>query len=288
MKAHNPTFLCLVSSVLKVFGAETGDIDKSRFHLFNPTPRELLRELSADRPDKTESAYTVDAGHFQIEMDVLNYTYDRHNTERSNTRAESVGIAPMNLKLGLLNNLDLQVVLESYTSIRVHDLSTGVVEKRRGFGDMIVRTKLNLWGNDAGTTALALMPFIKLPTNQDDLGNNSVEGGIIAPLAVALPAGWGMGMMTEVDFVRDSVEGGHHPEFVNTLTFSHGIVGKLAGYIEFFSLVSTESDADWVGTLDCGLTYSLTDDIQLDAGLNIGLTRSADDLSPFIGLTWRF
>ncbi len=288
MKSHHTALACLVSSALNAIAAETAAVDKSQFHLFRPTPRELLRELSTDRPDRTESAYTVDAGHFQIEMDVLNYTYDRHNAERSNTRVESVGIAPMNLKLGLLNNLDLQVMLETYTSVRVHDLSTGVVEKQRGFGDVTIRTKLNLWGNDTGTTAFALMPFVKLPTNQDHLGNNSVEGGIIAPLAVALPADWGMGVMSEVDFVRDESGGGHHPEFVNTITFSHDIVGKLAGYVEFFSLVNTESDADWIGTFDCGVTYSLTDDIQLDAGINIGVTRSAEDLSPFIGLSWRF
>ena len=46
--------------------------DKSHYHLFNPTPRELMREFNTDRPDKTESPYTVDAGHFQFEMDVLN------------------------------------------------------------------------------------------------------------------------------------------------------------------------------------------------------------------------
>jgi len=40
---------------------------KSRYTLFNPTPRELVREMNTDRPDKTESPYTPDAGHFQIE-----------------------------------------------------------------------------------------------------------------------------------------------------------------------------------------------------------------------------
>ena len=38
-----------------------------------------MREMSTDRPDKTESPYTVDAGHFQVEMDVLTYSYDRNN-----------------------------------------------------------------------------------------------------------------------------------------------------------------------------------------------------------------
>lgn len=260
--------------------------DKSGYHLLNPTPREQLREMSTDRPDKTESAYSVDAGHFQLEMDILSYGYDRYNSDRENRREESVAIAPVNLKVGLLNDLDLQLMIEPYVSVRTRD--AGGVTRRRGFGDVTVRTKYNLWGNDGGKTAMAVMPFVKLPTNQDDLGNNSVEGGVILPLAVELPGGWGMGLMTEVDFIRDENGGGHHPEFVNTITFGHDIVGDLGGYVEFFSLVSSERGSEWVGTVDLGLTYALTDDIQLDGGVNIGVTRSAEDWNPFLGLSWRF
>src|SRR6266446_6657894 len=77
--------------------------DKSQYTLLNPTPREWMREMSTDRPDKTESAFTVDAGHFQVEADILNYTYDRYNPARTDTRVETVRIAPMNLKVGLCN-----------------------------------------------------------------------------------------------------------------------------------------------------------------------------------------
>ena len=262
--------------------------DKSNYTLFNPTPRDRMREMITDRPDKTESAFTVDAGHFQVEADILNYAYDRHNPERTDTRVETVSIAPMNLKVGLCNNVELQLVIETYTSIRVHDVATGTVQKNRGFGDVTPRLKWNIWGNDGGATALALMPFVKLPTNQDDLGNNSVEGGMIVPFAVELPYGWGMGLMSEFDFVRDSVGSGHHTDFVNTITLGHDIVGKLAGYVEFFSLVSAERGSDWVGTVDIGFTYALSDDIRLDGGVNIGVTRSADDINPFLGISWRF
>ena len=51
--------------------------DKSQYHLFNPTPLNLMREMSTDRPDTTESAYTVDAGHYQIEMSFFDYGRDR-------------------------------------------------------------------------------------------------------------------------------------------------------------------------------------------------------------------
>jgi hypothetical protein len=261
--------------------------DKSQYHLFNPTPRNLMREMSTDRPDKTESAYTVDAGHFQVEMDVLTYSYDRNNGLPGDTRVESLSIAPMNLKVGLCNRADFQMVIETYTSVRTHVRATGQVERQRGFGDIALRLKANMWGNDEGRTALALMPFVKLPTNQDNLGNNSVEGGLIVPFAMDLGGGWGMGLMTEVDVVRGDRDG-HNPEFINTITFGHTIVGDLDGYVEFFSAVSTEEDSEWVGTFDMGLTYGLTEDIQLDAGINIGVTRSADDWNPFLGLSWRF
>ena len=224
--------------------------DKSHYDLFHPTPRSLMRELNTDRPDKTESPITVDAGHFQIEADILSYSYDRRNPAHDATRVESISIAPVNLKLGLCNRVDAQLILQTYNSVRIHDRAAGTVETHRGFGDVIPRVKVNFWGNDGGPTAFGVMPFVKLPTNQDQLGNHSVEGGIIFPFAMDLPAGWDVGAMTEFDFNRNSTGGGYHPEFVNSITFGHGIVGRLAGYVEFFSAVSTERNSPWVGTAD--------------------------------------
>ena len=119
--------------------------DKSHYHLFNPTPRELMREFNTDRPDKTESPYTLDAGHFQLEMDVLNYSFDRYNGLPNNTRVESVAMAPVNLKIGLRDNVDFQLVLQTYNSVRTRDSVTGVTQQS-GFGDVISRLKINLWG----------------------------------------------------------------------------------------------------------------------------------------------
>jgi hypothetical protein len=283
--------LAMTAPTVSAVGAEadpSASPDKSEYTLFHPTPRDRMREMSTDRPDKTESAFTVDAGHFQIEADILSYSYDRYNSAYTDTHVETVRIAPMNLKVGLCNSVDLQLVIETYTSIRVHDFATGVVQKNRGFGDITPRLKWNIWGNDGGATALALMPFVKLPTNQDDLGNNSVEGGVIVPFAAQLPYDWDVGLMTVFGYNRDSVGSGHHAEFIHTITFGHDIVDKLAGYVEFFSLVSAETGSDWVGTVDIGFTYALSDDIQLDGGVNIGITRSAEDINPFLGISWRF
>jgi hypothetical protein len=39
--------------------------------ILTPTPREAMRPLATDRPDLTEGADTVDAGHVQVEVLVL-------------------------------------------------------------------------------------------------------------------------------------------------------------------------------------------------------------------------
>jgi outer membrane putative beta-barrel porin/alpha-amylase len=266
----------------------TPGINKAHYHLFNPTPRAYLREMSTDRPDKTESAFTVDAGHVQIEGDAFTHTHHRQTRNDADHRVGRYAIGPLNLKVGLLNRVDLQVVLDNYNHVRTEDRVTDSVTKQSGFGDVTSRLKVNLWGNDGGKTAVALMPFIKAPANQDDLGNQAVEGGLILPLAVQLPGGWTMGLMTELDFNEDGDAGGGHAESINSITFGHDIVGKLAGYMEFFSAVSTEADSPWVGTIDLGFTYGLTDNIQLDAGVNLGITDSADDVSTFVGFSIRF
>lgn len=267
---------------------EGASVDKSQFHLFNPTPAALMREMSTDRPDKTESAYTVDAGHFQIESDLANYTHDHDTEEGANTRVDAWTVASINFKVGLLNNVDLQTVVETYNHITTDDRVAREKVRQSGFGDITSRIKINLWGNDGGATALAVMPYVKFPTSQDDIGNGSIEGGLIVPLAIGLPEGFGLGLMTEVDFVRDADDSDLHPEFVNTITLARNLIGDLGGYIEFFSAVSTEDDSDWVGTFDVGLTYGWTENLQLDVGVNIGVTRSADDFNPFVGVSYRF
>src|SRR5688572_22247357 len=65
-------------------------------------PAGALRELTTDRPDSTESPFTVDAGHLQLEMDVASYTRNRLDGVRT---TEWV-IAPFNLRYGITPNFE--------------------------------------------------------------------------------------------------------------------------------------------------------------------------------------
>ena len=269
-----------------VTGASQPAVDKSAFDLFNPTPTQYLRDLATDDRGATETPYTVDAGHFQVEMTLVSYTADRDLSNSGTLRRDAWAFAPITLKAGLFNQFDAQLGLEPYQLVYEREGTNRVT--RRGFGDTTVRLKYNFWGNDAGSTAFAAMPFVKFPTSAEGLGNRSVEGGLILPLAVALPRDFELGLKTRFDAVRDDDERDYHAEFINSVALSHDLFGNLAGYVEFLSAVSTKRGTGWMGTFDTGLICALTDNVQLTAGASIGITRSAENWNFFAGLAWRF
>ncbi len=277
--------LWAILTLVPAAGAPTDEEapDKSRYTLCNPVPAALLREMSTDRPDQTESAYTVDAGHVQLEMDLVTYVHD--NEDGARTRQWTT--APVNLKVGVLNQVDVQFVFDGYVHSRITDPSTGGLQKATGFGDLTTRVKINLWGNDGGTTALAIMPFVKWPLSASSIRNGKTEGGIMLPLAVKLSPEWGLGAMTEVDFVRDG-EGGYDTEYLNTITVGRPLTAKLGFYVEFVAVTSDAPGFKWQGQADLGFTYALAENTRLDFGCNFGVTDSAPDYNPFLGLSKRF
>lgn len=252
--------------------------DKSSYSLADPTPRELMRDLSTDRPDTTESPYTVDAGHIQVEL-----SFFERSRDDEDPRTDTLSIAPTNLKIGLLNFLDLQLVLAPYEQAWV----TGE-DDPAGFGDTEIRLKWNLWGNDGGDTAFAAMPFVKLPTGDEALSNGDIEGGLILPLAIALPEEFSLGLMAEIDFVRDAADEGYDTEFLHSATVGRAIAGDLGAYIEYVGVVSDARESAYRATFNVGLTLGIGADVQLDAGVGLGLTDEAEDLAVFAGISVRY
>jgi hypothetical protein len=267
-------------------GAVSPEVDKSTFNLLIPTPKEHLRGMDADYPGSTESPYTVDAGHFQVELRWVGYSLDRESFNGVTQRTEEWSIVPMDLKLGLLNQMDVQLLLAPYTVLQESEGGNHVT--RRGFGDTTVRVKYNFWGNDDGRTAFAATPFIKFPTSHEGIGNRGVEGGLVLPLAIELPQAFYLGLTTRFDAARDEDQSGYHTEFTNSIELGHDLFGSLYGWVEFASEVSTERNADWEGIFNTGLVHGLTENLQLSTGVNIGVTRPADDWYLFAGMAWRF
>ena len=92
--------------------------------------------------------------------------------------------------------------------------------------------------------------------------------------------------MTEFDFVADDA-GGHEAQFVNSVTVARSLTPRLGVYAEFYTVTRRSPDFRWQGQADAGWTYALGRNLQLDAGCNFGVTRSAPDFRPFVGISLR-
>lgn len=230
-----------------------------------------LRELSTDRPDTTESPFTVDHGHFQFEWELA-------SAVREGGRWTDYTLFEVNAKYGLTKSTDIQFVLPLFTGRRGGD---------EGTGDLTIRLKHNLRGNDGGPAALAVMPFVKLPTAGGGQGNGKVEGGLIVPFAFDGPDEWNCGIMAELDLVADDA-GRFHPELLLSATASRQLSETTAAFMEVAGILDFRSGTDPEIYFNTGLTRAMTEHWQLDAGLRIGLTGSADDLAPFLGVSVKY
>ena len=237
-----------------------------------------LRELSTDRPDATESPFTVDANHLQLEMDAASYTRDRLDGVRTTVWS----LAPLNLRYGLTRNAEVGIFVSPFNRV-TEQVRGGRKTSRSGVGDTTLRAKLNFRGNDGGSTALGVFADIKLPTAADGLGNDQVEGALTFPVAFVVGAGWEGAAMTSVEFLH--TDRGRRAGWFNTITFARDLAPDLGGFIEF---TSATGDGAHVATFNCGLTRRLGPGVQFDAGVYFGLSRRAPDLTIFAGLSRKF
>jgi len=278
--------ILLLLSVCGACGQLRSAPGASRDALPGATPQARVRPLSTDRPDTTESPFTLEAGRVQIEMSLVDFNLARG--EGAAPEVSTLAVAPLLLKVGLSRSADLQVGLDPFVRERTSDPATGTTATVEGFGDTVLRLKLNLWGNDGGPSAFALMPFVKLPTAGRRLGNGDIEGGLIAPFALPLPDDFSLGLMAEADLVRNGADDGYAVDLLHTVTLSRSLFGDLGGFVEYAGIVALSGEEDYRGYANAGLTFGLSADTQLDAGIRVGVTDASDDLGLFVGISRRF
>ncbi len=261
--------------------------DKSGYNLFDPTPDDDMRKFTPDRPTKGYSVRTIDAGHVEIETDFVSYTYSKY----LGITTHSIEAFDPNLKIGITNWADFEIQFNGLQSQQSFDSSTGAsVEHGLGFGDVFLRTKINLFGDDSGPVGLAIIPYVKVPSSVPVISNGAVEGGLIAPLAFRLPQDYILTLMTEVDELKSADDSRRYTNFVNLIGVSHplpGVEGANA-MVELFSSAGTDPAAPPIYTFDAGMNFGLDKHTILDVGLNLGLNKAAPKAQIYSGISVRF
>lgn len=260
---------------------KTSPYDSARFHLFKPVPRKQLRELRPDRPGVTESPFTVDAGHFQLEVDGVRLI-NRREDDRREREWRAAYLMP---KLGLSRRTDVQLEIPVLVAHKQRRVDEPAWERHRGFGDVAVRLKHNFLGDDdEAPLALAAVGWVRLPTG-GQTGSGGPEYGLIVPADVHLGDKWDLEGQVETKLLYDRESASHYLGVVPSVALEHD-------FTDTFSLMAegvTRWDAQrsgWRSSFNVAPIIHVTDNLQVDFGAHLALNREADR-EFFVGFTFR-
>lgn len=229
------------------------------------------------RPGATESPISTPKGYLQIESELGSFTRDR----QSGVKTSETRVAGTAFRYGIADGADVEMIASPYVRDRVEDASGR--ETSTGFGDVTLRARRTFYGQDGEGPALALIGFVTLPTGKNGLGADKVEGGLIATGVEPLSQSASLTLTLGAAAIHDGVYLG---DVYGGANVSFALTEKAGLYVEAFADKTVRSDV--AATFDLGGTYLIDEVTQLDGGVNLGVTRAADDVSVFAGWSHRF
>lgn len=233
-------------------------------------------KIDTDRPDQTESAFTVPAGWLQGE---LGFVKERYN---SSLHPLNVWTLPTLLtRFGLSKRLELRLITEYErwgTSGRLYKDTIGFLAPQLGFKVNLVKAK-------------GIIPQISLiaHTGCNRLGSRFTNrhGSFFSPnfrfvLQNSITENFAIGYNFGAEW-----EDTHEPP-VWLYTFAPGLnLGeKWYAYIEAFGFFF--KDYAPAHSFDAGIAYYINDNIKADVSAGVGISKAAPDNYVSIGLSFRF
>lgn len=248
-----------------------------------PADAAEIEPICADRPGLATPTCTVPAGMMQVETTLVDWTRDRSGGVRS----DEVRVGEAALKLGLSGRLHVELAVAPYSRVSVRDGAPP--ERVSGFGDLGVAAKYRLTGDSAPVQA-ALRPFVKLPTAKRPLGNGEVEGGLVVPIEFAIARSrLSLTLGPQLELIADGDGSGHHLATAQVVSLGTPLSPRLSASAELWGYW----DFDPAGTvrqyaIAGSAALLVSNNVQLDAGVNLGLNRATPDIQAYSGIAFRF
>jgi hypothetical protein len=243
------------------------------------------RDFCPDRPGLGTPPCTIEAGRFDVEIGIADWTLDRTPDSRSETWAAG----DLLVRIGLTDRLEAQIAWTAYGHVRTRDRATGAVTRNSGVGDVSLALRRNLLNPDGSGFSLAVMPFATLPTGNEVLGAGDWTAGLVVPLSYELSSSVQLGITAQVEAAADEDRDGRHLAFGGVAGLSFTLTETLGAAVEIAATRDEDPSGhatEWLAGLSAGWTGG--EDLQLDAGANIGLSEAAPDVQIYFGVARRF
>jgi hypothetical protein len=245
---------------------------------------EELRDFCPDRPGLGTPPCTMDPGHFDVELGIADWILDR----TPDSRTDTIEAGQLLVRVGLTDSLEAQLGWTAFGHVRARDRSTGSVDHASGIGDLTVALRQNLKNPDGSGFSLAVMPYATFPTGGRAIGAGEWSAGLLVPLSYDLGKGVQLGLTGKVEAAADEDRDGRHLAYGGVAGLSAELSDALGATFE----IAANRDEDpaghsteWLAGISAG--WMANDDLQFDAGANIGL-HEAPDVELYVGVSRRF
>jgi hypothetical protein len=230
--------------------------------------------LQPDRPGVTESPFTVDAGHFQLEMDALRLV---NSGSGNDEQSRELHLAYSMLKLGLSRRTDLQLEVPFYSVAKQRATDADDWQERHvGFGDVTVRVKHNF--------VMSVIGYVRLPSG-GAVGDGAAEYGVVLPLDIELSDKANLEAQLETDLNYDRETGQRFVRLMPSTALEYDFTEKIGLVTEAVAMWNTEQRR-WLASTNIAPIFKLTPNLQLDLGTHLALNRLSDH-EYVVGVTFR-
>lgn len=256
-----------------------------------PEPAKLEGALSTDRPGFSDSAFLVPRGHAHLELGhVYSYDQEKHSETQNHT------VPGTSLRVGLLDDFELRVKWSgmSMTESKFRDESPrtgrhftnhqhddGATDMSLGFKTPILKhTDTNHLPN------VSMVPAISIASGSDNKTSGDADPSFelawnypVTPKFVL----YGVGSIAGVSDAES-----RFPQAAASFAGCYTVTDKLSFFVEYFGIYPNSRNTDCQHNINGGPVYLITDNIQLDLAVGMGLNEEAPDFFINWGLSIRF
>ena len=232
--------------------------------------------IETDRPDFVESSAVVGAGRFQVETGL---TSDRRTDAGTTTRTLTT---PTLFRLGLGETTELRLETDGFTRER-----TGA-DTTRGFSDLSFGVKWHVVDNKDTTPGVAWLLHVDTATGSKAFRGAGLRPSLRAAIEWDLPEEFSVGVMPGVYLDRNDA-GKRFAGGIFAVTFGKAWNEQWHSFAEIAGQqLATQANGGSVVTLDTGLAWAPTRNLQFDIEISHGVTRAAPDFESGVGVSVRF
>jgi hypothetical protein len=238
-------------------------------------PVERPDEMITDRPDFTESPFAVAPHRVQLEMGYT-FAYSSDGGDRRTGQTIGVGL----VRVGLVDRLELRIDVPS-----IELLSRNPGDDDAGVSDSGLGIKLELAEQDGWIPSLGLIVAASLPTGSDPFSLDTVVPAVTFAWSYSL--GDVYTLSGNFGIANPADEAGRFTEGSASLSLGAELAERVGCYAEYYVILAS-GGRDEAHNINGGLTYMVTDDLQLDFRVGAGLSDAADDVFAGVGFARRW